>query len=405
MARNTENVAASVHQRLLNKARESSRPFNELLQHFAIERFIYRLSKDRYADRFILKGALMFSTWSGAATRPTMDIDLSARIDNSLEAVVATIRDACRRRVEMDGMSFDPKTVTAARISEGAEYEGVRARVRGHLGNARISLQIDIGFGDVIVPGPNKIIYPVLLDFPPPELNGYTKESTIAEKFQAMVKLGVLNTRMKDFYDIWMFSRLFDFKGEVLAEAVEKTFANRKTQFAASPTFDLPFMQVRPDKETQWRAFLGKAKLSEPRITFEDAVAAIETFLRPVVDALAEKRAFGKTWNVAGPAAAPEVQLQIREQVQTGEADQGSGLTRSFDQRSHTYQGYVLHIDGEIGDEERELIVAVGERPEISQQEVWLSSKGKSSCRWTVTDKTVNKAIIWYGRMHHCPDG
>lgn len=301
MARNIENVAASVHQRLLNKARESSRPFNELLQHFAIERFIYRLSKGRRADRLILKGALMFSTWGGAVTRPTMDIDYAMRIDNEIETVEATIKDACRRRVEADGMSFDPESVAAARITEGAEYEGVRARVRGQLGNARVSLQIDVGFGDVIVPGPSRMIYPVLLDFPAPELSGYSKESTIAEKFQAMVKLGVLNTRMKDFYDVWMLSRSFDFKGEVLAEAVEKTFANRKTPVTSASTVFDPSLTQDAGKENQWQAFTGKAKLSGVPGSFEDAVSAIANFLRPVVEALAEERAFRKTWTARGP--------------------------------------------------------------------------------------------------------
>jgi hypothetical protein len=180
MAGNIKNTAASVHQRLLNMAKESFRPFNELLQHFAIERFIYRLSKSPHADGFILKGALMFSVWSGPGTRPTMDIDLLGRIDNSLEMVAAAMKDACAVDVEADGMSFNGETVTAARITEGAEYEGVRVRVQGGLGNARVSLQIDIGFGDVIVPGPRKVVFPVLLDFPAPELNGYTMESTIA---------------------------------------------------------------------------------------------------------------------------------------------------------------------------------------------------------------------------------
>ena len=198
-------------------------------------------------------------------------------------------------------MFFDAESVTATRITEGAEYEGVRARVRGSLGNARISLQIDIGFGDVIVPGPSKTVYPALLDFPAPELNGYSKESTIAEKFQAMVKLGVLNTRMKDFYDIWMLSCLFNFKGEILAEAVDKTFANRKTPITSvSTVFNPSFIQAA-DKETQWQAFIGKAKLSEAPGTFEDAVAAIEKFVHPVVDALVEQRAFRKTWTAPGP--------------------------------------------------------------------------------------------------------
>lgn len=143
-----KNSAASVHQRLLNKAKEASRPFNELLQRFAIERFIYRLSKSPHADRFILKGALMLAAWSGPASRPTMDIDLLGRIDSSIEVIVAAMKDACRMDVEADGMSFNAETVTASRITEDAEYQGVRVRAQGSLGNARVSLQIDVGFGD-----------------------------------------------------------------------------------------------------------------------------------------------------------------------------------------------------------------------------------------------------------------
>ena len=301
MARDIKDLAASVHQRLLNKAKESSRPFNELLQHFAIERFIYRLSKSRHADKFILKGALMFSAWSGAPSRPTMDIDFLARIDNSLETVVAAVKDACRRRVAADGVLFDAKTVTAARITEGAEYEGVRVRVHGSLGSARVSLQIDIGFGDVIVPGPRKIAYPALLDFPAAELNGYTMESTIAEKFQAMAKLGVLNSRMKDFYDVWVLSQSFDFEGTVLAEAIEKTFDNRNTPITNAPTvFDSSFVQDA-DKKTQWQAFIRKAKLADAPHSFEDVVTTIRMFLHPLLDELAEQRAFRKIWTAPGP--------------------------------------------------------------------------------------------------------
>ena len=175
MAKSVKNIAASVHQRLLNKAKESSRPFNELLQYFAIERFIYRLSKSPHADKFILKGALMFSAWCGPASRPTLDIDLLGKIDNKLEVITAAIKDACLMDVKADGISFNAETVEAARITEDAEYEGVRVRVHGSLGNARISIQIDIGFGDVIVPNPGAILYPAILDFPGPELKGYSR--------------------------------------------------------------------------------------------------------------------------------------------------------------------------------------------------------------------------------------
>jgi predicted nucleotidyltransferase component of viral defense system len=301
MASNIKNSAASVHQRLLNKAKESSRPFNEILQHFAIERFIYRLSKSTHADRFILKGALMLWVWSAPASRPTMDIDLLGRIDNSIGMIVSVVKDACRMDVEADGMSYHAETVNAARITEDAEYQGVRVHVQGSLGNARVSLQIDIGFGDVIVPGPNRISYPVLLDFSHPELNGYSMESTIAEKFQAMVKLGVLNSRMKDFYDIWMLCRTFDFRGELLAEAVEKTFKNRNTPVTVDPKVFDPSFALDRNKKVQWQGFIRKAKLANAPEDFEDAVAVVKMFLKPVAVSLFERRAFRSIWNAPGP--------------------------------------------------------------------------------------------------------
>ncbi len=139
----------------------------------------------------------MFTAWEASVSRPTKDIDLLGMIDNSIDVISAAMKEACMQKVEPDGMAFDPESVTATTITEDADYEGVRVRIQGNLGNARISLQIDIGFGDVVVPGISKIVYPTILDFPSPELNGYSMESTIAEKFQAMVRLGILNSRMK----------------------------------------------------------------------------------------------------------------------------------------------------------------------------------------------------------------
>ncbi|MCP4682579.1 MAG: nucleotidyl transferase AbiEii/AbiGii toxin family protein [Desulfobacterales bacterium] len=300
MAKDNKNTVASVHQRLLNKARETARPFNALLQHFAIERFIYRLSKSPYAERFLLKGALMFSVWAGPGTRPTMDIDLLGKTDNSLDMIVTVIKDACKMEVVPDGMNFDPDTVTAVRITEGAEYRGVRCRVRCSLGNARITLQIDIGFGDVIVPGPKKVVYPTLLDFPPPELNGYTMESTIAEKFQAMVKLGILNSRMKDFYDIWFLSRTFDFSGETLAKALEKTFETRNTPINANPAVFDPSFTKDEDKKVQWLGFIKKANLTGAPDSFGDVVATIKVFIEPVVLSLVKRKTFRRFWSAPG---------------------------------------------------------------------------------------------------------
>jgi len=296
-----KSVAVSVHQRLLNKAKQSSRPFNELLQYFAIERFIYRLSKSPNADRFILKGALMFSAWSGSGSRPTLDIDFLGRIDNHLDMIVVIMKDICGIDVDEDGLIFKKDSVIAERIIEGAEYEGVRIRIQGGLGKAQVFLQIDIAFGDVIIPRPIKIMYPPLLDFPAPELMGYTMESTIAEKFQAMVKLGVLNSRMKDFYDIWMLSRVFDFESKLLAEAIEKTFVNRTTPLIANPAVFYPSFAQEGDKRIQWRGFVRKARLVDAPQDFEDVILAIKVFLEPLMTSLVERRPFLSIWKSPGP--------------------------------------------------------------------------------------------------------
>jgi len=200
------DIAASVRQRLLNHARETGRPFNELLQYFAMERFLYRLSKSPYVDNFVLKGALMLTVWEAPLSRPTMDIDLLGLIDNSIEDIVAVTKNICTQEVEPDGITFEPSGIEGERITEDADYGGVRVRFRGSLGTAHITMQLDIGFGDMVIPAADSLEYPTILDLPAPKLRGYTKESTIAEKFEAMVKLGILNSRMKDFFDIWLLS-------------------------------------------------------------------------------------------------------------------------------------------------------------------------------------------------------
>ena len=301
MVKGITNIAGSVHQLLLNKAKESFRPFNEILQYFAIERFIYRLSKSPHADQFILKGALMFSAWCGPASRPTMDIDLLGKIDNQLDTITAVMKDACLIDVKPDGISFNADTVDAIRITEDAEYEGVRVRVHGRLGKARISIQIDIGFGDVIVPDAGIVSYPAILDFPAPVLKGYTMESTIAEKFQSMVKLGVLNSRMKDFYDIWFLSRTFDFKGEILGEAIEKTFEKRNTLVNLKAALFDPSFGMDKDKDVQWQGFIRKSKLTGAPETFKEIVAAVKLFLEPLAASIAERKALNRIWTAPGP--------------------------------------------------------------------------------------------------------
>lgn len=177
------NLAASVHQRLLNHAKASGRPFQELLQLFAIERFVYRLSRSPHAGTFVLKGALMFAVWGGPVSRPTRDIDLLGETSNDVDAVAAVFSDVCETLVEPDGLSFDAGSVTATEITRGAEYVGIRVRLLGILGKARVPIQVDVGIGDVVTPAPQQVEYPTILDFPAPHIRGYTMESTIAEKF------------------------------------------------------------------------------------------------------------------------------------------------------------------------------------------------------------------------------
>jgi hypothetical protein len=301
MAGERKNLPASVHQHLLAKAKASSRPFNELLQRFAIERFIYRLSRSPQADRFVLKGALMLAAWCGSGSRPTMDIDLEGKTVNDPDAIAAAVKAACTTAVEDDGMVFAPASVKATRIMEESGYSGVRVRLRGSLGNARIALQIDVGFGDIIVPEPKTIAYPVLLDFPAPELKGYSKESTIAEKFHAMAQLGILNSRMKDFYDIWFLSHTFNFQGTVLSKAIARTFANRGTPLPAAPAvFDPAFIRDRV-KNAQWRAFLDKSKLDDAPKSFAEVVTGLRSFLQPIATALHDRHRFQGAWKASGP--------------------------------------------------------------------------------------------------------
>ncbi len=296
-----KNLEASIHQRLLNQARESGRPFNELLQYFAIERFLYRLSQSPHQKKFVLKGALMFTVWQAYPARPTMDIDLLGRTENQVETIVSIVRDICRQKVEPDGLNYDPESVEGKRIAETAEYQGVRVSFRGSLGNAKVFMQLDVGFGDVIFPRAASVKYPTLLDLPGPRLRGYTRESLIGEKFQAMVKLGSLNSRMKDFFDIWFLSRHFDFDGPKLSMAFSKTFKRRKTEVPSSLN-DLfePLMQDS-EKATQWQAFVHRNRLQEVPETLGDVLSLMVEFLDPVARSLKNGVQFDAAWQAPGP--------------------------------------------------------------------------------------------------------
>ncbi|RJP17783.1 MAG: nucleotidyl transferase AbiEii/AbiGii toxin family protein [Deltaproteobacteria bacterium] len=266
-----------------------------------MERFLYRLGKSDHGRKFILKGALMLVAWEAPLARSTKDIDLLGRMNNTIEDVVDAIKAACSLEVIPDGMLFDVKSVVGQRIAEEADYEGVRVRFRGNLGNARITMQVDVGFGDVISPGPDEVDYPTLLDLPAPRLLGYSRESAIAEKFEAMVKLGILNSRMKDFFDIWLLSRQFEFNGRTLSDAIRETFSHRETEVSVSPVAFTKAFSDDPAKILQWRAFVRKSRIPAIPESLGDVVAHIAHFLGPVVEALSRKDPFFGTWRPPGP--------------------------------------------------------------------------------------------------------
>ena len=243
----------------------------------------------------------MFSAWTGSMSRPTMDIDSLGNIENSTDLIVAVFKDACETEVENDGIIFHKDTVTATRITEDADYEGVRILTRGNLSSIRLFLQIDIGFGDVVIHKKDRVKYPVLLDFPPPELDGYTMESTVAEKFQAMVKLGLLNSRMKDFYDIWLLSCRFDFKGETLIEAIEKTFEKRKTPLISEPSIFNPTFMKDDTKQAQWQGFIKKTRLTDAPTSFQDVAVDIKSFIEPIVVSMINQKTFRLFRTAPGP--------------------------------------------------------------------------------------------------------
>lgn len=296
-----KNTAASVRQRLLNKARETVRPFNELLQYYAMERFLYRMSQSQYSQKFILKGALMFTAWRTPHSRATMDIDLLGRISNEIDHIVDVVREICNQEVEPDGVRFDPGSVAGERIVEDADYEGVWVRFRGYLDTAQVPMQLDIGFGDEVIPSPAVVEYPTILQMPAPNIRGYSRESAVAEKFEAMVKLGILNSRMKDFYDIRLLSRRFDFDGKTLASAIRTTFTNRETQMTAQPVAFTSLFAEDRTKRIQWKAFTRKSRLENAPEELAEATSAIAMFLKPVVVATIAGGSFGGAWKAPGP--------------------------------------------------------------------------------------------------------
>ena len=297
-----KNNAASVKQRLLNLARERNEDFNALLTRYGIERLLYRLSRSEHAADFVLKGAQLFHLWSDAPHRPTRDLDLLGTGAPDLPRLEAVFRSVCATVVEDDGLDFPLDTVHAGRIRDDAEYEGIRVRLEARLGVAHIRLQVDIGFGDATPTPPDWVAFPVLLDQASPMLRAYRRESVVAEKLQAMVVLGLANSRMKDFFDVRFLAIAFDFEGPELTRAIEATFSRRRTPIpSAPPTALTELFADSLEKKTQWRAFLNRSRLESKDLALPNVVESLRCFLLPPLEALAGGTPFDHRWNRGGP--------------------------------------------------------------------------------------------------------
>lgn len=293
-----KDIAASVKARLQNKARELGRPFNEVLQYYAIERLLYRLSQSPFAEQFILKGALLFLGWRLTTIRPTRDIDFRGYIQNSAEAVEAVFREICTPPVEPDGMVFEPSSVRSEIIRGEDEYHGMRVYFQAFLGKATLPMQIDIGFSDKLEPEAVRMEFPTWLEMPQPVLRCYAPETVVAEKFEALISLGLVNSRLKDYYDLYTLSNAFDFDGEVLTRAMATTFETRKTVLPESLPDGFTPQYIEPNL-VHWKAFLKRIS-ADATLELETVVERLKKFLLPPLKSVQPGMPFEYRWEKGG---------------------------------------------------------------------------------------------------------
>lgn len=299
---NRKNVVASVLARLRNSSKSSGVLFQQILQQYAMERFLYRISKSKHAQGVVLKGALLLRTIGIPRARPTMDIDMLRKGKADQASLIALVKDCATIDVEADGLTFLADTVAAEEITKDSEYKGTRVLMDARMDNVRLRIQIDFGVGDVMVPGPRMIDYPVFLDSETIQLLAYPVESAIAEKLQAMVALGNANSRMKDFYDVWICSNHLDFNADTLVNAIAATFKNRETP-VPTEEFEALTAAFVEHHRVQWNAFVKKIGENELIDAFGNIVDRIKTFAMPVLFSLArgekstERWKAGKGWH------------------------------------------------------------------------------------------------------------
>jgi predicted nucleotidyltransferase component of viral defense system len=279
-----KTTAASIRARLLTLAQSKGEDYQRVLGRYAVERFLYRLGQSPYRDKFALKGATLFTLWTGYTHRPTKDLDLLGRGSSSaIEDVEMTIRAICEIQDE-DGIMFRRESVEGARIKEDDEYDGVRIKLLAELAGARIPMQIDIGFGDAVYPEPELASFPVLLPMEVPLIRAYPRESAIAEKLHAMVVLDIRNSRMKDFYDVWFMASTWTFEMASLRKAIVTSFERRGSTIPTAVPFALTddFLND-PLKKQQWSAFVSLLNPTDKAPSLEKVGALLQSFLLPCV--------------------------------------------------------------------------------------------------------------------------
>jgi predicted nucleotidyltransferase component of viral defense system len=267
----------------LKRARQERTDFQVLLTRYALERLLYRLSQSEHRNRFILKGAMLFVTWVEAPFRPTRDLDLLGYGENTPEAIGNAFRAICAQPVGEDGVAFDVNGLDAVPIREDIEYGGVRIRTQATIDSARIPIQVDVGFGDAITPGPIEIDYPTLLDAPTPRVRAYPIETVVAEKFHAIATRGITNSRLKDYYDLWLIAATFELERTPLATAVRQTFARRETALPQETLtgFSRSYVEAWGD---QWRTFLTRDRMAAAPEQLAAVVVELEQFLLPLIE-------------------------------------------------------------------------------------------------------------------------
>lgn len=300
MAGEVSNIGASVRARLLARARAEHQDFQILLTRYALERLLYRLSVSDKRDDFILKGAMLFAVWRDDPFRPTRDLDFLGRGDPAPSEIAASIRTICSTAVPEDGVVFDVDAIRATPIRDEAEYGGVRVKTHAVIAGARVPIQIDVGFGDAVTPSSIEIEYPALLDQPSPVLRAYPPETVVAEKTEAIVSLGIGNSRMKDFYDLWMIAQTFEFDAASLASAFQKTFERRKMPWPDETPIGLSD-DFAVEKQTQWQAFVTRDRLGAVPASLITVIGNLRTFLDPVLaNEPVQSWQRGGPWTVAG---------------------------------------------------------------------------------------------------------